>query len=73
MWILNLFYISGWLAIAFAKVPWLLDLGRLSLGFTNGVSNYLKDNMICHFNLCFREAKARKLLLRIYPWSRHRM
>ncbi|KAE8678149.1 Sugar transporter ERD6 14 isoform 3 [Hibiscus syriacus] len=41
MWILNLFYISGWLVIAFAKVPWLLDLGRLSLGFTNGISGYL--------------------------------
>ncbi|XWS57596.1 hypothetical protein CRYUN_Cryun09bG0187300 [Craigia yunnanensis] len=41
MWILNLFYISGWLAIAFTKVPWLLDLGRLSLGFTNGISAYL--------------------------------
>ncbi|GMI65312.1 hypothetical protein like AT4G04760 [Hibiscus trionum] len=41
MWILNLFYFSGWLAIAFAKVPWLLDLGRLSLGFTNGISGYL--------------------------------
>ncbi|KAK8508842.1 hypothetical protein V6N13_090795 [Hibiscus sabdariffa] len=41
MWILNLFYISGWLAIAFAKVPWLLNLGRLSLGFTKGISSYL--------------------------------
>ncbi|WRX24253.1 Major facilitator [Theobroma cacao] len=41
MWILNIFYISGWLAIAFTKVPWLLDLGRLSLGFTNGISGYL--------------------------------
>ncbi|KAK8689457.1 hypothetical protein V6N13_088175 [Hibiscus sabdariffa] len=41
MWILNLFYITGWLAIAFTKVPWLLDLGRLSLGFTNGISGYL--------------------------------
>ncbi|XP_021283315.1 sugar transporter ERD6-like 15 [Herrania umbratica] len=41
MWILNIFYISGWLAIAFSKVPWLLDLGRLSLGFTNGISGYL--------------------------------
>ncbi|OMO99042.1 General substrate transporter [Corchorus olitorius] len=41
MWVLSLFYISGWIAIAFAKVPWLLDLGRLSLGFTNGVSGYL--------------------------------
>ncbi|OMO99044.1 General substrate transporter [Corchorus olitorius] len=41
MWILNVFYISGWLAIAFTKVPWLLVLGRLSLGFTNGISGYL--------------------------------
>ncbi|KAG8479182.1 hypothetical protein CXB51_029034 [Gossypium anomalum] len=41
MWILNLFYIGGWLAIAFTKAPWLLNLGRLSLGFTNGISNYL--------------------------------
>ncbi|XWS64602.1 hypothetical protein CRYUN_Cryun05aG0017200 [Craigia yunnanensis] len=41
MWILNLFYFSGWLAITFTKVPWLLDLGRLSLGFTNGISGYL--------------------------------
>ncbi|XP_022743415.1 sugar transporter ERD6-like 15 [Durio zibethinus] len=41
MWILNVFYISGWLAIAFTKVPWLLDLGRLSLGFTYGISIYL--------------------------------
>ncbi|XVF57374.1 hypothetical protein PTKIN_Ptkin06aG0200200 [Pterospermum kingtungense] len=41
MWILDLFYISGWVAIAFTKVPWLLDLGRLALGFTNGISGYL--------------------------------
>ncbi|MBA0618962.1 hypothetical protein Godav_028221, partial [Gossypium davidsonii] len=66
MWILNLFYIGGWLAIAFTKVsalllilsctihvskhdvficfvktPWLLDLGRLSLGFTVGTFTYL--------------------------------
>ncbi|TYH46155.1 hypothetical protein ES332_D11G316500v1 [Gossypium tomentosum] len=41
MWILNLFYIGGWLAIAFTKAPSLLNLGRLSLGFTNGISNYL--------------------------------
>ncbi|KAL4352639.1 hypothetical protein GQ457_06G019720 [Hibiscus cannabinus] len=41
MWFLNLFYIVGWLAIAFAKVPWLLDVGRLLLGFRNGVVAYL--------------------------------
>ncbi|EOY11273.1 Sugar transporter ERD6 14 isoform 4 [Theobroma cacao] len=27
--------------MCFQKVPWLLDLGRLSLGFTNGISGYL--------------------------------
>ncbi|TYG47112.1 hypothetical protein ES288_D11G311900v1 [Gossypium darwinii] len=41
MWILNLLYIGGWLAIAFTKTPWLLDLGRLSLGFTIGNFTYL--------------------------------
>ncbi|OMO99043.1 General substrate transporter [Corchorus olitorius] len=41
MWILLIFYISGWLAIAFTKVPWLLVLGRLSLGFTNGMAGFL--------------------------------
>ncbi|KAA3472736.1 sugar transporter ERD6-like 15 isoform X1 [Gossypium australe] len=41
MWILNSFYIGGWLAIAFTKTPWLLDLGRLSLGFTIGTFTYL--------------------------------
>ncbi|GMI65246.1 hypothetical protein like AT4G04760 [Hibiscus trionum] len=41
MWILNLFYIVGWLAIAFAKVPWLLDVGRLLLGFREGIASYL--------------------------------
>ncbi|XP_022719754.1 sugar transporter ERD6-like 5 [Durio zibethinus] len=41
MWVLNLFYIVGWLAIAFAKVPWVLDVGRLLLGFRNGIAGYL--------------------------------
>ncbi|XVF31277.1 hypothetical protein REPUB_Repub16aG0131800 [Reevesia pubescens] len=41
MWVLNLFYMVGWLAIAFAKVPWLLDVGRLLLGFRNGIAGYL--------------------------------
>ncbi|KAA3472727.1 sugar transporter ERD6-like 15 isoform X4 [Gossypium australe] len=54
MWILNLFYIGGWLAIAFTKAPWLLNLGRLSLGFTNGISNYLVTHLksaLIHFLL----------------------
>ncbi|XVF57378.1 hypothetical protein PTKIN_Ptkin06aG0200500 [Pterospermum kingtungense] len=41
MWILNVFYIGGWLAIAFTEVPWLLDLGRFALGFRNGITGYL--------------------------------
>ncbi|XP_022719317.1 sugar transporter ERD6-like 5 isoform X2 [Durio zibethinus] len=41
MWILNLFYIGGWLAIAFTKVSWLLDLGRFVLGFRNGIAGFL--------------------------------
>ncbi|XP_022746681.1 sugar transporter ERD6-like 15 isoform X2 [Durio zibethinus] len=41
MWILNVLYIGGWFAIAFAKVPWLLDLGRLSLGSVSGITGFL--------------------------------
>ncbi|XVF57375.1 hypothetical protein PTKIN_Ptkin06aG0200300 [Pterospermum kingtungense] len=51
MWILNLFYISGWLAMAFTKVLWLLDLGRFSLGFTNGISGYLVSIYIAEITL----------------------
>ncbi|XP_030960043.1 sugar transporter ERD6-like 5 isoform X2 [Quercus lobata] len=51
MWILDMFYIMGWLAIYFAKAhsrtgtgepngAWLLDLGRLSLGFGFGLTCY---------------------------------
>ncbi|PPS06780.1 hypothetical protein GOBAR_AA13881 [Gossypium barbadense] len=29
------------LGLSVAEAPWLLNLGRLSLGFTNGISNYL--------------------------------
>ncbi|MBA0803768.1 hypothetical protein Gohar_013945 [Gossypium harknessii] len=41
MWVLNIFYIVGWLAIAFTKVPWLLDVGRLLLGIRNENSGCL--------------------------------
>ncbi|KAM3704989.1 hypothetical protein ACJW31_03G047300 [Castanea mollissima] len=41
MWILDIFYIMGWLAIYFAKGAWLLDLGRLSLGFGFGLTCYV--------------------------------
>ncbi|KAK4596082.1 hypothetical protein RGQ29_014238 [Quercus rubra] len=41
MWVLDIFYIMGWLAIYFAKGAWLLDLGRLSLGFGFGLTCYV--------------------------------
>ncbi|KAF3944877.1 hypothetical protein CMV_028703 [Castanea mollissima] len=41
LWILDIFYIMGWLAIYFAKGAWLLDLGRLSLGFGFGLTCYV--------------------------------
>ncbi|KAM3704970.1 hypothetical protein ACJW31_03G046300 [Castanea mollissima] len=37
----GIFSIAGWLAIAFAKNAWWLDLGRLSLGFGNGLIGYV--------------------------------
>ncbi|XP_030960057.1 sugar transporter ERD6-like 5 isoform X4 [Quercus lobata] len=37
LWISEIFSIAGWLAIAFAKNAWWLDLGRLSLGIGNGL------------------------------------
>ncbi|KAB2049677.1 hypothetical protein ES319_A13G193000v1 [Gossypium barbadense] len=39
-WILNIFYIMGWLAIVFAQEAWSLYVGRLSLGFGTAVFNY---------------------------------
>uniref|UniRef100_A0A2N9IAU3 Major facilitator superfamily (MFS) profile domain-containing protein n=1 Tax=Fagus sylvatica TaxID=28930 RepID=A0A2N9IAU3_FAGSY len=40
LWFSEIFCIAGWLAIAFAKNAWWLDLGRLSLGFANGLIAY---------------------------------
>ncbi|GMY21355.1 sugar transporter ERD6-like 5 [Fagus crenata] len=40
-WIVGIFYIMGWLAIIFAKGVWLLDFGRLSLGFGFGLTCYV--------------------------------
>ncbi|CAN6846187.1 unnamed protein product [Brassica oleracea] len=41
MWIINVFFISGWFSIAFAKVIWMLDMGRLLHGIGIGISAYL--------------------------------
>ncbi|KAK3031611.1 hypothetical protein RJ639_035617 [Escallonia herrerae] len=37
----RIFCIMGWLAILFSKVSWLLDLGRLSLGYGIGLLSYV--------------------------------
>ncbi|XP_060668349.1 sugar transporter ERD6-like 5 isoform X7 [Ziziphus jujuba] len=56
MWVTGIFSVAGWFSIAFAKVflfllwtnvvhlilnDWWLDLGRLSLGFANGLIHYV--------------------------------
>ncbi|XP_044499481.1 sugar transporter ERD6-like 5 [Mangifera indica] len=40
-WLADLFFIIGWLAIAFSQAAWSLDLGRLSLGIGIGVTFYV--------------------------------
>nr|GEU89281.1 sugar transporter ERD6-like 5 isoform X2 [Tanacetum cinerariifolium] len=37
----EMFCLLGWLAILFSKVPWLLDAGRLSIGYGIGVLSYV--------------------------------
>ncbi|KAK8576322.1 hypothetical protein V6N13_090796 [Hibiscus sabdariffa] len=69
MWILNLFYISGWLAIAFAKVPWLLDLGRLSLGFTIGISSYLAPVYITEITTKNVRGRFTAIVLLMVSWG----
>ncbi|KAA8545052.1 hypothetical protein F0562_019849 [Nyssa sinensis] len=41
MWFLEVFNITGWLAIIFAEGAWLLDIGRLTLGFGIGIHGYV--------------------------------
>ncbi|VVB07804.1 unnamed protein product [Arabis nemorensis] len=41
IWITNILFVIGWLAIAFAKGAWMLDLGRLLQGISVGISSYL--------------------------------
>ncbi|KAL0005797.1 hypothetical protein SO802_013358 [Lithocarpus litseifolius] len=40
-WIVDIFYIMGWLAIIFSKGVWLLDFGRLSLGLGIGLNCFV--------------------------------
>ncbi|XP_038704002.1 sugar transporter ERD6-like 11 isoform X2 [Tripterygium wilfordii] len=41
MWLSELFLIIGWLAIIFAKVAWVLDMGRLLIGLGVGLITYV--------------------------------
>ncbi|XP_055960902.1 uncharacterized protein LOC126671333 [Mercurialis annua] len=41
MWVIEFFFITGWLSVAFAQVAWLLDLGRLLMGIGMGITLYL--------------------------------
>ncbi|CAL1407266.1 unnamed protein product [Linum trigynum] len=41
MWVSALFFLVSWSTIAFAKVPWLLDLGRFVLGIAVGITVYV--------------------------------
>ncbi|XP_042010056.1 sugar transporter ERD6-like 5 isoform X1 [Salvia splendens] len=41
MWFAELFNLVGWLAIAFSKNVWWLDIGRLSTGFGIGLLSYV--------------------------------
>ncbi|KAL6324333.1 hypothetical protein AAG906_012579 [Vitis piasezkii] len=52
MWFSEIFCTVGWLAIAFAKDHWWLDLGRLSIGFGSGLICYVLM-ICCGFSLTF--------------------
>ncbi|KAJ4824092.1 hypothetical protein Tsubulata_016443 [Turnera subulata] len=41
MWLSEIFFFCGWLAIALSKGAWSLDLGRLSIGCGIGLVNYV--------------------------------
>ncbi|XP_026438310.1 sugar transporter ERD6-like 5 isoform X3 [Papaver somniferum] len=41
MWVADIFCIIGWLAILFSKGAWVLDIGRLSMGYGIGLLSYV--------------------------------
>ncbi|KNA18791.1 hypothetical protein SOVF_067410 [Spinacia oleracea] len=41
MWLSDILYFTGWLAIAFSKGVWSLDIGRLAVGFAMGLTIYV--------------------------------
>ncbi|KAH8507396.1 hypothetical protein H0E87_009793 [Populus deltoides] len=63
MWIINVFFILGWLAIAFTKVSWLLDLGRLLQGIGIALTSYVEAFHVSYrFCLFFIPESPRWLL-----------
>ncbi|XP_050281718.1 sugar transporter ERD6-like 9 [Quercus robur] len=66
MWFSEIFSLVGWLAIAFGKNIWWLDLGRLSLGIGIGIFSYVVPVYIAEVtpkNLRGPFASANELLL----------
>ncbi|CAN1121197.1 Sugar transporter ESL1 [Linum perenne] len=41
MWVSEVFFMASWFIIAFAKVSWLLDLGRFIMGFAVAITAYV--------------------------------
>ncbi|CAL1407264.1 unnamed protein product [Linum trigynum] len=41
MWVSEVFFLVSWSVIAFANLPWLLDLGRFIMGFAVGINVYV--------------------------------
>nr|TKS10885.1 sugar transporter family protein [Populus alba] len=64
MWIINIFFILGWLAIAFAKVSWLLDLGRLLQGIGIALTSYVGNIFIAEIT----PKNLRGGLMTFNPW-----
>ncbi|KAG6775134.1 hypothetical protein POTOM_018562 [Populus tomentosa] len=64
MWIINVFFILGWLAIAFAKVSWLLDLGRLLQGIGIALTSYVGNIFIAEIT----PKNLRGGLMTFNPW-----
>ncbi|OAY44120.1 putative sugar transporter ERD6-like 13 isoform X2 [Manihot esculenta] len=46
LWVSDAFCIVGWLAIAFSKGVWSLDVGRLSVGIGTGILSYVTPTYI---------------------------
>ncbi|GLT90363.1 hypothetical protein SLE2022_083000 [Rubroshorea leprosula] len=65
MWISDIFFAVGWLAIAFAKDAWWLDIGRLLLGIGGGIITYVVPVYIAEItpkNLRGRFSSANQLM-----------